>query len=205
MDAATIQKGDEFIVYRDRANLSTSSLSCVFHTQAQDVLGSLCELKKNGTLPFVLCTDNGSPFCAEVVESYLKENKVVHLRSLPRVPQHNGSAENAVCEIKQLLAYGLNPAEACEVLNLQRRRAKLGFKTSFEMAQENDQPCTDEERTKFYEATNMAIEIAVLGKKSSCELRKARREAVFQTLESFSLITRTKGHLAPSLKAEDIS
>ncbi len=205
MDAATIQKGDEFIVYRDRASLGVSTLNSDSYTNSSDSLKILWNLKEKDKLPFVLCTDNGSPFCSDVVASFLKENKVIQLHSLPYVPQHNGSAENAVCEIKKILDQGMNPQEACELLNKYRFRSKLGWKTSYEVEQEHAKPCTNEERTKFYEAACIAIELAVQGKKSSCEIRKFRREAIFQTLESFSLATRIKGHLTPSLKAEAIT
>lgn len=202
IDAATIQKGEDIIVYRDRGNLEVDSLDCDSHTRSSDVLNILKNLKDQGKLPFVLSSDNGSPFCARDVEDFLEENKVIQLRSLPRVPQHNGSAENAVLEIKQLIGQSLNPSEAIWVLNNRRRRAKLGWKTSSEMTQLNPQSCTENERAMFYSAACEAIRVAELGKKSSCELRKTKREAIFQTLERFSFITRTRGHLTPSLKAE---
>src|SRR5262249_1815723 len=44
---------------------------------------------ERGGLPLVLASDNGSENVNEDVEAYLAKKRVVHLRSLPRTPQHN--------------------------------------------------------------------------------------------------------------------
>ena len=139
-------------------------------------------------------TDNGSPFVAGEVEEFMAENKIIHLRSLPRVPQHNGSAENAVGDVKRLIKDGATLETACRTLNDYRKRQTLNWKTATEVDQVNFQPCTEEKRNAFYNAAKSAIEAAQLGTKSAYEKRKAGREAIFQTMESFSLITRIRGH-----------
>jgi hypothetical protein len=197
MDAGKVPRneGGEFIVYRDRKSLRTEATESKGPaTCASDTLIVLNDLKKRGRLPLVAGTDNGSPFTADVVVDFLRENKIVHLRSLPHVPQHNGSAENAVGDIKSEVRDGATFEKACVTVNEYRVRQSLNWQTSNEVDQESFEPCTDEERTQFYDAANKAINLAVLGTKSAKEKRKAEREAIFKTMESFSLITRIRGY-----------
>ena len=192
MDGATVEQGD-LVVYRDRGSLSVRSEKCEGSVTSNDTLKLLIKLKESGHLPLVAMSDNGSPFCAGPVKTFYKENQVIHLTSLPRVPQHNGSCENGVGDLKRSIAYGLMPEEACRRLNQHRRRESLNWQTPCQFEQTNFRACTNEERSKFYEATCTAINSAVLGIVSAKEKRKAEREAIFQSMESFGLITRTRG------------
>jgi hypothetical protein len=207
MDAATLKEhGGDFIVYRDRGAITTEADKCAdANADSQDTLKTLNSLKEKNKLPLVACTDNGSPFCSEVVEDFMNKNKVIHLKSLPRVPQHNGSAENSVGDFKRTVKLGFTPIQACVALTQARRRQSLDWQTPAEVEQKTFKRYTTEERTQFYEAACSAINTAVLGTKSVYEKRKAEREAIFQTLESFSLITRTRGHPSRFVKAEEIT
>ena len=205
-DGATIKKGDDHIVYRDRGSLSVETKPCVKgNLTAEDTLEVLVQLKIQNRLPFVCCTDNGSPLCAKMVEDFLDKNHIIHLKSLPRVPQHNGSCENAVKEFKELIKDGYHPLEATEILNERRKRSQLCFKTSAEFDKENFRQYTEGQRKEFYEAAKAAIQVAQLDKISKYDKRKAEREAIFQTMEGFSLITRTRGgQLRPSGPEESL-
>jgi hypothetical protein len=205
MDGASPATGD-FVVIRDRADLSVNVTACESHLNSKDTIYVLNNLKSEDDLPLVVGTDNGSPFCSEEVEEYLKENKIVHLKSLPYVPQHNGSCENAVKEFKTLLGkYKLAPEEACRRLNECRLRASLAWRTSCQYRKEEQQPWSKDVREEFYEAATKAIRESQAGTKSVYEKRKAEREAIFQTLETFELITRTRGSPSRSVKAEEIT
>jgi len=203
MDGATVQKGEDYIVYRDRGSLSVQSSFCDGPLQSANTIALLEELKVQGRLPLVICSDNGSPFCANAVEDFLESNQVVHLKSLPYVPEHNGSCENAVKEMKALIAEDYSPKEACEILNERRRRQQLNYQTSVEFDYENYQWNTSQERTKFFESAKQAIKEAKLGTESEHKRRKAEREAIFKTMERFDLITRTRGGLSYPTKPED--
>lgn len=197
IDAARVpqQEGGEHIVFRDRGSLSVhAKRSEGIAICASDTLKVLRELKQQGRMPLVIASDNGSPFIAGPVEEFLRENKVVHLKSLPRVPQQNGSAENAVGELKRLTREGWDCDQACRILNHSRKRESLHWKTPAEIDQNNFQPYTQQMRDEFYATAKAAIKAARLGTKTAYEKRKAEREAIFQTLESFSLITRIRGH-----------
>jgi transposase InsO family protein len=207
MDGATIKaEGGDFIVRRDRGSISTHAHKCEGENlNSQDTLRVLTELKTEEKLPLVMGTDNGSPFCAIEVESFMAENKVIHLKSLPRVPQQNGSAENSVGDLKKLTAMGFTSAQACINLNQHRLRAKNNWQTPEQVEQNNLKLYTVEFREEFYQAARSAITNAQLGIESEYEKRKAEREAIFATLESFSLITRTRGHPSRWVKAEEIT
>ena len=207
MDGATIKtEGGDFIVLRDRGSVSTHAHKCEGEDlNSQDTLKVFNELKAEGRLPLVMGTDNGSPFCAIVARDFMAQNKVVHLKSLPYVPQQNGSAENAVGDLKQQVANGFTVDQACAVLNQHRLRAKLDWQTSDQVEQTNLVYYTAEQRAEFYQATCSAIASAQLGIESVYEKRKAEREAIFATLENFELITRTRGHPSRWVKAEEIT
>lgn len=194
MDAGAVRRGEEYIVYRDRGSLSVNADKSAGFTSSSDTLRVLNKLKEGGRLPLVLCTDNGSPFCSEPVEDFLRMNQVIHLTSLPRTPQHNGSAENSVGDFKNQLKDKISPERACALLNEHRLRRKLGWKTPAEMEQTNLKLCTQEERREFFDATQAAIDAAVTGTKTAHEKRKAERRAIHETMERFSLITIIRGH-----------
>jgi hypothetical protein len=205
-DGTTDKQKQDHFVSRDRGSLKTEVSPCLSkHLQASDTLKFLERLKQEGRLPLVFGSDNGSPLCGKIVKDFNEQNKVINLRSMPRVPQHNGSAENAVREFKAVLDLGVEPEAACEILNYSRHRKKLGGLTSMQFEKENFKKIEDVDRARFYEAACMAIEASKLGKKSACQRRKDERQAILQTLERFSLITITKGPLALPTKAEVIS
>ena len=207
MDGATLKsEGGDFIVRRDRGSLSTHAHKCDGESlNSQDTLKVFTQLKEQGKLPLVMGTDNGSPFCANEVKGFMTANKIIHLKSLPRVPQQNGSAENAVGDLKKITAMGLRADQACIALNQHRLRAKINWQTSDQVEQINLELYTEEQREEFYQAACLAITSAQLGIKSEYEKRKAEREAIFATLESFSLITRTRGHPSRWVEAEEIT
>lgn len=207
MDAATVKpQNSDFILLRDRGSISVNSTKCESRSaRSEDTLRVLGELHAKKKLPLVIGTDNGSPFCSGEVENFLANHKIIHLKSLPHVPQHNGSAENSVNDFKQLVSYGLTPAQACTALNQYRRRATLNWQTPAQAEQTNSMLYTEEVREVFYNSTRAAIDTAMLGTKNAKEKRKAEREAIFQTLETFSLIVRTRGHRSAQTKAEEIT
>ena len=193
IDAAAINKGEDFIVTKDRGSLKITTTECGGPVKSDNTIGVLSELKSQGRLPYVVCSDNGSPFVSEKVAAFLTENKVVHLKSMPYVPEHNGSAESAVNDVKLLANDGNSLETACIILNHRRKRKKLNYQTSNEFEQQNYKLCTEQERGEFFKATCTAINSAVLGIDCAHEKRKAERKAIFETMERFSLITINRG------------
>ncbi len=203
MDGATVRKGEDHIVYRDRGSLSVESRVCNGNLQSADTLVVLENLKVRKRLPLVMCSDNGPQFCSKSVRQFFEKNMIVHLRNLPYVPEHNGSCENAVKEFKGLIKEKVAPDKANKILTECRRRQQLNYRTSAEFERENFHEHTIQERKNFYEAAKGAIKVAQLGTVSEYERRKAEREAIFRTMERFELITRTRGGLPYPSRPED--
>jgi ribosomal protein S28E/S33 len=88
-------------VLRDAASARTVGLSVGPPVTARDALALLEHAREErGGLPLVLARDNGSPYTATSVQSYLAAHQVIELRNLPRTPQHNPWAERAIGELK---------------------------------------------------------------------------------------------------------
>jgi len=98
--------------------------------------------------------DNGSENVNRLALDYLKKQRVVVLRNLPRTPQHNGGAERAVREGRKYC--GLRAGDQVHAIEVEKRmreklkflneqlpRGSRGWKTSNELARamHNKRPC----------------------------------------------------------------
>ncbi|XP_045111311.1 uncharacterized protein K02A2.6-like [Portunus trituberculatus] len=54
-------------------------------------------------LPEIVVTDNGTNFCSEEFETFLKQNGIVHIKTSPYHPASNGLAEKAVQTLKRAM------------------------------------------------------------------------------------------------------
>ncbi len=205
MDGASLSKGDDYIVYRDRGSLSVNAQKCGGHLNSEDTMRTLEDLKEKGRLPLVLGTDNGSPFCCEKVKTFLDDNHVVHLKNLPHVPQHNGSCENAVREFKELLQNNLSADSGVEQLNQNRKRRSLGWRTSKMYDNENFASINIQQRQIFYNSVKQNLKEALIGITSAFVKRKTEREVILKTMENFSIIKVTRGTPSARSKAEEIT
>jgi hypothetical protein len=162
-------------------------------------------LKEEDRLPLVWQTDNCSAYCSTEVARWLKEHQVIHLRSRVATPQDNGSMEKFNGEIKTSF-YPLTPttyhstklegpsmgSEISDRLNAERPRQSKGGKTAYQLTLEVPRWNIKVDREVFYKAACDAIQVATQGLKGR-EARTAEREAIFQTLERFGLLIRTRG------------
>ena len=173
--------------------------------RAKECLRYLRYLKARGRLPLVWMTDNGSAYTSKVVQKYLEQNQVIHLRSLPRVPQHNATGEIAVREFKQAFeSTGNRLNQAVLTLNHRRKRRTLGWTTADQFYKIYFREITVKQRQEFYSACRGAIMNSTAKLLSRHEKRQAEREAIYETLERFNLAVRTRGgqRLTPE-KPED--
>ncbi len=205
MDGASVQKGDDYIVYKDRSSLEVNVERCGSFLNSNNTIGVLKKMKQTNRLPLVLCTDNGSPFCSAEVENFLDTNYIVHLKNLPRVPQHNGACEVAVREFKEQLIENLSTEKAIKKLNENRKRQSLNWQTSSEFTKNNFITYSDEERMKFYNNAKDKIKYVTFGIKSAKDKRKMERAEILKTMEDFSLITITRGNQSRQIKAAEIT
>ena len=200
-------------VVKDRATLKNLEVRVVKNTNGESVIEIFEALKSTRGLPLVWMTDNGSNYCSQTVEDYLQKERVIHLKSLPRTPQHNAAAERAVCELKQvsdLTSAGTisDPwtveqqlKKANLILNHHRLRASKSFKSAAEI-DDIMRERTDINRAVFYDRCCRRIKQETERAKTRREERKLAREAIYATLQEYGLVKRTRGGMAIGEKEE---
>jgi transposase InsO family protein len=192
-------------VIKDRATLGYMGIVVGEAAKAGDVLKMLEMSKVTVGLPLVWATDNGSVYRDERVAEYLRREKVVHLLSRPRLPQDNGSAEKGIRELKEVAGLGkgvlLSSLEEAagklaysrEILDQHRLRGTKGYHTAQEVEAQLPPWREKVEREVFFEQACRSMEKALKGGGTAREKRQAERQAVYQTLEKFQLVKRTRG------------
>jgi transposase InsO family protein len=153
-----------------------------------------------GAPPLVHATDNGPPYVAAAFQACLRRHRVVHLRNLPRTPQHNARCERVIRDVKEDAELGSDAADAavaaaCERLAVRSRLQQRPRREPLRY--------TADDRELFYEAVCRRVADAVQCTPKARARRMAEREAVHAELEERGLIERTRGgaRLVPS-KAE---
>ena len=198
------RKSIEAQVIKDRGTLQTLAIKTGKAATAKDVTTIFKEVKKERGLPLVIGTDNGSCYCNKEVQDYLREEKVVHLLSLPRTPQHNAAAEIAIRELKEGTVLGKGVAlddtlgpHALLVRSAQRLNARLRGSKKLKSANELDDKLTDAtkiiDRAVFYEECQQGILMISSVIKDARERRMLEREVILGVLEKHGAIKRTRG------------
>lgn len=206
------------LVLRDPASRRTLDFAAGGPATAQDVIAMLERTaRERGGWPLVFSSDNGSCFVAAEVEAFLGARGIVHLRNVPRTPEHNPWAEKAIGELKAEsgIARGeLFPGGASEALRVvqkarrcldeRRPRRCLGWRTPAAVDAVLPPAYTRVSRTLFYRVALWAVERAVHGIDSHRARRRAEREAIFRTLQVFGLVTRYRGGREIPLANEEV-
>jgi transposase InsO family protein len=172
-----------------------------------DEIGALLErtADERGTWPLVLVTDNGGPYRSRVVAKCLESHQVIHLFNEPHTPEQNAWVEHGNGEHQQEMALDADVvppdledlrarlARATFTLDHRRLRATRGWQTAHQC--DLGLPRADGviSRAVFYEAARQAVACATEGLDGARERRRAEREAILATLQSFGLINRTRG------------
>jgi transposase InsO family protein len=177
---------------------------------ADSVVGYLSHLEEEDRLFLVHQTDNDPAQCSFKAEQWRKAHKVIHLRSRPHTPQDNPAVESFIGEVKhsyftlgrenicQSPAEGVSDAsQIADRLNTYRKRLFKGGKTADQLTAEMPGWNISVTREVFYQAACEAIENATRGLKGR-EARTAERQAIFQTLERFGFLIRSRGEGAVS-------
>jgi transposase InsO family protein len=161
--------------------------------------------RERGGLPLVLVTDNGSIYTREDVETWLAERGVVHLLSMPHTPQHNPWVERTNGELKAEteLGRGVVVASAEGIpervetarcrLDRERLRAQRGVRTAAAADSELTPWYDLATRERFLATLRRRLDEALQGLEKAREVRKARREAIYASLEELGLVKRTRG------------
>lgn len=189
-------KNKKYQIIKDRASQRILLTNKSNFETGKDTVSTLEEVRVKRGLPLVLGTDNGSNYISEVVKNYLKINMVVHLKSLPRTPQHNGAVECAIREIKEAASNNNQSLEqAATTINENRLRASFLFKSSTEIDEKMTDGYAKVDRQVFYNQCQKNIENLCAGVENSRSKRMLERKAILETLEQFELITINRGGL----------
>lgn len=193
LDATELERKNILLVGKDRASclLKVNKLGARFRDD--ETIRYLEELKACGRLPLVLATDNGSQFCSGKVRCYLEKEKIIHLKSQPHTPEHNGACEVAIRELKETLLETRDLDVAVNNLNYGLKRRQLNYKTAADVDEVKKLHYTEAQRLTFYRTVQKLVCTRKIGLKNAREIRKAEREAILETLERFKLIKLTRG------------
>lgn len=192
----TKYKGKAYQVIKDRGSFKIISVKKSPSETGKFIIEQLQSVKAKRGLPLVLGTDNGSMYTCKEMQDFLIKNKVIHLKSLPRTPQHNGAMECAIREIKEVaLLNDLSMTNAACVLNKNRLRARFLFKSSNKI-DDNMATAYDENiRSSFYEKCMLELEKVRATTKNKRAMRMNERKIIFEILEQFGFIKFNRGEL----------
>jgi len=189
-------------VVKDRGTLGSVAMAVGRPAKGWEIVEMLEGKKREGCLPLVLATDNGSSYKSERVAEFCEREKVVHLFSRTHTPQDNAPAERGIGELKAELPempgnHALQEVAACmsrvwAMLDI-RPRASKGYKSAVQLAEELPAGPDLVDRAAFYEAACAAVEKAVQGGGTPRERRQAERQAILRTLEDHKLIHIIRG------------
>lgn len=156
--------------------------------------GVVSILSDQACLPLVLASDNDKIYCGERAEEWLAANKVVHLKSLPRTPQHNGAMEIAIRALKEAAASsGKTLHDAAKQINEYRLYGSKGYKTSTVLDAELPVAYHEVSRDVFYEKCMTRLRRVSESPMEWRAKRLVEREVIYATLEEYGLIKRTGG------------
>lgn len=198
------KEGIESQVIKDRGSLKVLAIGTGLTAKGEDVIKMLDDLKTNRKLPLVLGTDNGSMYCNEEVRDYLKNEKVIHLLSLPRTPEHNSSAEITMREMKEESLLGRKTSLLCIseshdkiVCAARKLNWRLRGSKKFKSANELDDTMVDAtdviDREMFYAECEQGLLKVRAGDFKGRELRMKEREVILEMMEKFGAVKLTRG------------
>lgn len=162
-------------------------------SKAQDVVDALKEsFKKNGK-PLVLSTDNGAANTNKVVSLFLRKNKIIHLKSLPRTPQHNGSVEVGIKELREIMGNGqIILKEAMDVANARPRKYGRNWLIPLCVFENEDVPYNKNERDLFFKSCDEKLSNLKIKSMGFREKRMKERDLVFEELAKRGFVTKWK-------------
>lgn len=192
-DQATAKRLEAQVI-KDRATLAYRGIRSGAPASTADVMALFERLKDNGqALPLVCATDNGSIYCSEAMQEFFAREKVVHLRSLPRTPEHNGAIEVAIKALKSASEHcGESVEKMAALINKNRLHGSKQFKSSSCLDEELGVAYTKVSRDVFYEKCKKRLKAVAGAALCGREKRSAEREVIFKTLEEYGLIIRTR-------------
>jgi transposase InsO family protein len=206
----------------DVATMLKLGLKVVHAPRGQDVVALLETIRAlRGEYPLVVATDGGSENVNHEVAPFLERNKIIHLRNLPRTPQHNPWIERSNREVKAEAALEmaeLDPAlplmerftigagRAVARLNVERPRQSREWKTAAQLDNALPRAYHVVARDVFYAVASAAMRAARASPGSARQQRLAERWALFRVMEGFGLVKLFRGGVPiTAVKAERVA
>jgi len=207
-DGTDLGLGVHAEVAKDAASTAVRGLALGTAATGTDVVALLEAMRRrNGGLPLVWQTDNGSAYTSEEVRAYLVLHRVIHLRSRVRTPTDNPRIERGIGEIKEELGEAAptpeNVARVCTTLDQGRLRGSRGYRTAAELDAALPRACDTIDREKFFAQASCAIETALRGRRTARARRQATRDAIWGTLETCGLARVRRAGVEPRGRNRD--
>lgn len=200
------RKAIESQIIKDRGSKKIIGAVTGLTATGSQVVQTLERLKEQRGLPLVWMTDNGAAYCNKEVKDFVEREKIIHVRSMPRTPQHNGAAEVMMREIKTDCMLGKKTVLDCEIkaherlvnsilkINTNRKRSTLSFKSSSEIDDEMSVNGKKIDRTLFYDEYKDDLK-KLVNIKNVREKKMQERELVMCLLEKHEMIIRKRSGL----------
>lgn len=178
-------------VIKDRGSLAYRAVMAGDPARADDVVSLLSAMPN---LPLVIASDNDKIYCGEKTAEWLRRRQVVHLKSLPRTPQHNGAIEVSIRALKEAAEHrGASLATTANQINTYRLLGSKGYKTPTVLDAELPVAYHKVNRAVFYEKCMVRLRRVAEAPMKWREKRLAEREVIYATLEEYGLIKRSGG------------
>jgi transposase InsO family protein len=162
-------------------------------SKAVDVIEALDESIKQNGYPLVLSTDNGAAYTNKEVCRHLRKLKIIHLKSLPRTPQHNGAVEVGIRELREImLSKEINLKDAMIVSNARLRKYGNKWMSSQSIFENGDVLYNKRERELFYKKCTKQLSALAKQPLNLKEKRMKERELVLNELQKRGLVTEWK-------------
>lgn len=162
-------------------------------SDAENVITTLQQSFELNGMPLVLSTDNGPAYSNHQVRSFLRKLKIVHLQSLPRTPQHNGSVEVGIRELKEIMrSNAIHLKEAIKIANARPRKYGRKWSTSISTFEKSDVPYNNIVRDSFYESCAERFCNLKNDFLNYRERRLKERSLIFEELMKRGLVTQWK-------------
>ncbi len=143
--------------------------------------------------PLVLATDNGAAYINSEVCSYLKDHKIIHLKSLPRTPQHNGAVEVGIKELREIMvSKQIKLKDALKVANARLRKYGNRWMSAESYFETADMNYNIKDHELFYNECTKQLNALAEQCPNLKKRRLQERELVFAELDRRGLITKWK-------------
>jgi len=162
-------------------------------SKAIDVIEAIDESIKLNGYPLVLTTDNGAAYTNKVVSRHLRKLKIIHMKSLPRTPQHNGAVEVGIRELREIMmSKEINLKDAMKVANARLRKYGNKWMTSQSVFENGEMLYNKIDRELFYNTCTKQLSALAKQPFNLKEKRMKERELVFKELSKRGLVTEWK-------------